>query len=63
VARGQCDPAVGWEGFVAALWEQLAAGFDLASEGFDGYGAVDAWFDHPDDAPVVVWGSDGDQPT
>ena len=55
VARSQFDPAEHWDDFVHALWEQADAGFGLsATDAKDGTGET-AWFDDPEDPPVVAW--------
>ena len=54
VARGQFDPAEQWDEFVQALWEQVNAGFGLTAHENDP-AVPTAWFDHPDDPPVVAW--------
>jgi hypothetical protein len=59
VARTCCDPSRDWDGFVEALWAQLDAGFDLTPDLHGGQVRAPAWFDEPDDPPVVVWQSRG----
>jgi hypothetical protein len=61
VARVQFDPAEEWDGFLQALWEQLDAGFALTPDETMGLGVPEAWFDHPDDPPVVVWDRNRDE--
>ena len=55
VARAQFDPAVQWDEFVQALWEQVDAGFGLTVDEEDDATVPRVWFDHADDPAVVVW--------
>ena len=61
-ARAQRDPARDWDGFVEALWHQVAAGFALTDDIEDYPEVPRAWFDHPDDPPVVAWGAEDEPP-
>ena len=54
VARAQFDPVEQWDDFVAALWEQVDAGFGLTADEDDG-GRPRPWFDFPDDPSFVAW--------
>lgn len=54
VARGQFDPAIEWDGFLQALWEQVDAGFGLTTGEQDSDLPL-AWSDESGDGVVVVW--------
>ena len=62
-ARAQCNPATDWDRFVEALWHQVSAGFGLTDDVEEYPEVPRAWFDHPDDPPVVVWDADQAPPS
>lgn len=55
VARSQFEPTEHWDEFVQALWEQADAGFGLSAADAKDDAGETAWFDDPDDPPVVAW--------
>lgn len=55
IARSQFDPTAHWEEFVHAFWEQADAGFGLSAADPNDDAIETAWFDHPEDPPVVAW--------